>query len=170
MTETVLDAIIAALQSSEGLAAIKNYHKFKGMVPGERPTISIACGLIRFKEYDNEQDEATIPIEVLVYLKDINPLRGEELVRALADEVRFALLENPTLGGNVDSTDVTEVVYETNDLEKTERMHYAVVSAESTFFAPRRKPGETPPILQKLLLDLGDEVGEVDYEDEGGTL
>ncbi|MBL0387921.1 hypothetical protein JJB07_14870 [Tumebacillus sp. ITR2] len=169
MTEEVLNALIDSFKAANGLSAIKNFHKFKGMVPGERPTISVACGTVRFKEYDNEQDEATIPVEVLVYLRDLNPIRGEEMVRALADEVRFALLENSTLGGTVCSTDVVEVVYETNELEKTERLHYAVVAAESVFFAPRRRQGPPAPILRELLLDLGDEVGEINYEDEGGT-
>lgn len=146
-----LAGIIISLLKADGnlFKVVKKWHAVNGVVPGTSIGISTGCSRVDFREYTNDLDEATAKMKIYAYTNDQNLERAEKTVQALAETIRFILVTNRTLGGKVDSSEVTyfDYVYseEIKDLMAVE------IGFEPIYFAPKTKE-RTAKVLSSLNL------------------
>lgn len=145
MIDDVLNAVKATIQAESRLSAITTYHLVDGMIPGVKPCASISCARLRYDDFDSDQDEVLASIRVYVYQHHLQPEKGEQAIRQLAQEVRYALLANQYLGGLVDMSTITNVAFESAESNQSQVLHYALIDYEVKYYEPRQRPADTPP-------------------------
>jgi hypothetical protein len=126
MIDDILDALIAAMETDTNLSEIKKYNKVEGMLAGMSSTVSIWVPQQKFSEYDSNMDEVELEIHIGVSIHDIDVERGEERIRALAEEIRLLLVsDQETLGGLIDSSFFTKWDFASVSTEKQLMLHLA---------------------------------------------
>ncbi|NOV01348.1 hypothetical protein [Paenibacillus planticolens] len=161
MIDEILNAIQSTLQAEERLSSISKYNLVDGMIPGLKPTVSIGCGRIKYNDYDRDQDEATAPVRIYVYTHDMNAEKGEATIRNLAREIRFTLLENMYLGGLVDASSVTEITFESDQVNQGQLLHYAMIDYDVKYYESRQRSEKDAPPLVKTVeasFDKGEKI------------
>lgn len=165
MIDDILNAIKGTFQADTNLASVTTYHLIDGMIPGMKPTISIGCYEVKYSDYDSDQDEVNASIRIWLYFHHMKPEDAEKLVRQLTQQIRYSLLGNMYLGGLVDASTVKSITFETEQVNQTQTLYYAMVDYEVKYYEPRQRPdGLTPPTLDYLDADFNNESIEMTYE------
>lgn len=163
--ETVIDKSVELLKKEESLQCVSTWHKINGLVPSDKPTISIGCDDENYEEYTQSLDKCTARLKVYVSLdnrrlagnerrKDEQRLEyGERCIRQMAHSIRQCLVENHTLDGIADSSYPPKIEYVTAD-EHVD-LHIAVISFEPEFYVPRKRPKNGSKVETiKMQIDL----------------
>lgn len=163
--EAVIDKTVELLKAEEGLACISTWNKINGLVPSDKPTISVGCDDEDYEEYTQSFDKCTAKLKVYVSLdnrrlagndrrRDEQRLEyGERCIRQIAHSIRQCLVENHTLGGIADSSYPPKIEYVTAD-EHVD-LHIAVISFDPEFYVPRKRPSNVPKVETiKMQIDL----------------
>ncbi|GIM45959.1 hypothetical protein DNHGIG_15080 [Collibacillus ludicampi] len=147
MLDEILDAIIAAMKSDPKLNEVKTYHKVEGMLAGISTSVSVWVPKQRFKEYDGSYDEVDAEVHIGISVHDADIERGEQKVRALAEEIRLLLVaDQRTLGGLIDNSFLSDWEYASTAADKGLMLHLAEAIWQVTYYAPRFRINTAEPV------------------------
>ncbi|KIL35524.1 hypothetical protein SD70_32190 [Gordoniibacillus kamchatkensis] len=151
MIDDILQAVKAALQADERLAAVGSYRVADVIVPDTMASVSIFCRRLWHLDYNAAQDKAAAMVRIKAYQIHPDPEAGEQTVRQLASDIRYALLANPYLEGLADAATIIRTVFKQQTVNETETLYIASMHYRVDYFEPRlRPPAAVPPALDTV--------------------
>lgn len=150
MIDKIIGHISQILQDEPGLAAVQDWQKINGLVPGKVSTISVGVDEQRFEEYTRDHDECGADFKIYVSLDNrtfAGASRksaehrvefGDRALRQLVDCARMALTQDYTLRGAASVSHVDQIEFLT--AEDHTDLHIAVITLSVKFYAERKKP------------------------------
>lgn len=150
MIQKILEAVRETLRADRRLASIGTYHLVDGMVPGINTSACIGCSRLRYSDYDRDQDEVIAPVRIYIYTHDAKAERGEEKIRGLTNDIRYAILANQYLDGLVDAMTIVEISFDSTDVSTGQFIHFAAIDVEVKYYEPRRRPQEDLPTVREI--------------------
>lgn len=154
--EAVIDKILELLQAEPSLNYVCHWHKINGLVPSDKPTVSIGCDDETYEEYTQALDQCKATFRIYASLDNrklaMSNRRtaeqrleyGDRCLRQMAHSIRSCLVKNYSLAGAADSSFPSKIEYVTAD-EHVD-LHIAVISLHVEVFVSRKDAGEAPTI------------------------
>ncbi len=144
----IIDLVHDTLKQAPALAGIKDWNKANSLLTLASPGVSIGIEKEVFEPYTREEDEATANLNILLWVKNMDPVAGEAEVRALAQQVRMVLVNDRTLGGAADDSFVRGIDYATADGGKSIILHLAEIDYRVKYYAERSLPEQNIPVAK----------------------
>lgn len=152
--DDVIDRLVEKFSAEAALADILTYHKVNGMLPDIGVSASVGCSKVKYTGYTNSKDQADADVNIYVYTQEPDPEHGEQVIRGLAEAIRYVLTEDWTLGGILAASSIEEIEYIYADADETTVLHAAVVKYKPTFYQDRMRPQEQIPV-ETINYDIG---------------
>lgn len=140
--DDVIDKLVEKFQGDQALAEVFTYHKVNGMLPDIGASISIGCDKVKYNDYSSTKDEAVADLNIFLYTQEADPELGERNVRNLAENTRYILTEDQSLGGLLSSGTIEEIEYIYADADAAMVLHAAVIHYKAVFYQERRRSKE----------------------------
>lgn len=175
MIEEIINKTIEILKSSVFLDDVREWHCINGLVPSKYRTISIGCEDMKFTDYTQDQDECNAVLKIYASLdnrelssngrkKEEDRLEyGERAIQGLAENIRLVLVENYTLDGIVDVSNVEGIEFTTSD--DCVDLHIAIISLGVKFYAERSRTIKKPLTVKEIYMQMNDE--EMHFGEKG---
>ncbi|MFB6364473.1 hypothetical protein ACFCP7_10465 [Paenibacillus elgii] len=161
MIQKILTSIRDTMQNDKRLSSIQKYHLVDGMLPGGiHPSVCIGCNRLRYSDYDRDQDEVIAPVRIYLYMHDAIAERGEEKIRGLTNDIRYAILANQYLDGLVDAMTIVEISFDSTDVSTGQFIHFAAIDVEAKYYEPRRRAQEDLPTVREIENEISQEGGQ----------
>ncbi len=133
----IIDLVYEVLSTAPELTEIREWKKANSLLTLASTGGSIGIEKEVYDVYDRDMDEVTAYMNILVWVKNTDPVAGEAAVRDLAQAVRNILTQQHNLGGAADEGFVHEINYATADGGKSLLVHLAELDFRLKYYTER---------------------------------